>query len=107
MTASSDDEQDEVAQATQWLERVTGDPMAEAVAGRIRVDAVSAPEGRRRYQECRVEATAEAPGIPPTQVVLEVVIDRRFWPRAGQLLPARVSVSRPTAVEVGWDALRR
>lgn len=105
MSDSSDD-QSETEQAVEWLERATGDPMADAVRGRIRIDGVTDAERRPRYQECRIDATAEAPGIPSTPVTLEVVIDRRYWPRVGQTLPARISASRPTVLEVSWDALR-
>lgn len=97
---------DEMAQAVEWLQRATGDPMADAVRGRIRIDAVSDAAARGRYQQCRVEATAEAPGIPPTPTVIEVVIDKRHWPRVGQMLPARISPSNPQVLEVGWEALR-
>lgn len=107
MSAGEGAPQSEFDQAVEWLERATGDPLADAVAGRLRIDAVSEPVSRRRYQECRIEGTAEAPGIPPTPVVIEVVIDRRYWPRVGQVLPARISRADPSAFDVGWDALRR
>ena len=97
----------EFDQAVTWLQRLTGDPLADAVPGRLRIDAVSEVSPRPRYQECRVEGIAEAPGVPTTPVVLEVVFDRRFWPRVGQVLPARVSRSQPGAVEVSWEALRK
>lgn len=100
------DEQDATEQATAWLERVTGDPLADAVRGTARVDAVSEVRSRRRFQECRLTVTVEAPGIPPRPLGLEVVVDRRYWPRAGQVLPARISASDPAVVEIVWDALR-
>lgn len=102
----TDEPQGESAQMTEWLERLSRDPLADAVRGRIRVVSTTDAVGRRRYQECRITATAEGPGIAPTPIVLEVVIDRRHWPQRGQVLPARISVSDPTAVDVFWDALR-
>ncbi len=101
------DEQSEFEQTVQWLQRATGDPMADAVPGRVRVDAVSDAAARGRYQQCRVEVTAHADGIPPTASVIEIVIDTRHWPRVGQVLPARISPSDPRVLEVNWDALRR
>lgn len=100
-------EQSEFDQAVTWLQRASGDPMADAVRGRVRIDAVSEVAARGRYQQCRVEATVEAPGIDPTATVIEVVIDRRYWPEVGQVLPARISPSNPQVLEVSWDALRR
>ena len=100
-------DESEFAQAVAWLQRLSGDPLAEAVPGRIRIDAVSDAAPRPLHQECRIEATVEAPGVPPAPVVLEVVIDRRFWPRVGHVLPARVPPADPTALEVEWEALRR
>lgn len=58
----------EVEQATRWLEKITGDPGAGAVRGSIRIDRVSDAAARGRYQECRIAATAQAPGIAPTPV---------------------------------------
>ncbi|GEB94700.1 hypothetical protein PFZ49_10355 [Microbacterium lacticum] len=105
--AGADATPSEFDQAVTWLQRLTGDPLADAVPGRIRIDEVTDASPRPRYQECRIEATAEAPGVPPTPVTLHVVIDRRFWPRVGQVLPARVPPGSPAALEVSWDALRR
>lgn len=102
----TDQDRSELEQAAEWIERVTGGPMADAVPGRVRIDAVSAAAARGRYQSCRVEMTAQGPGIPPTVSVIEAVIDKRHWPRVGQMLPARISVSNPHVLEVGWDALR-
>ncbi len=87
------------------LERMTADPMADAVAGAVLVVSVSQPEARGRYQECHLELLAEAPGVPPTPVSTSVVTRPRHWPRPGMRLPARISASRPTAVDVDWEAL--
>lgn len=89
------------------LERLTGDPMAGAVPGTVTVLSASEPTGRARYQECTVELSAEAPGIGPAVVRTGVVTTRRHWPTVGAVLPARVSVSTPTVVDVDWDALAR
>jgi hypothetical protein len=97
----------ELDDATHVLERLTRDPMADAVPGLVRVVSASEPASRGRYQECRLELIAEAPGIPHTTVATSVVTRPQTWPRVGMRLPARISVSRPTAVEVDWDALAR
>lgn len=96
----------EIEQATAWLEKVTRDPMADAVTGRARVEDASDPVGPARYQECEVTLTVEAPGIPPTSVRMSLVFPRRVWPRVGDVLPARISASDPTVAEVDWDRLR-
>lgn len=96
-----------LAQAAQWLERITGDPLADAVRGRVRVIAVSAPTGRRRYQECTVELTVTAGGAPPHTLTQVVVLPRSAWPKVGDVLVAAVSPSRPDALEVDWSPLAR
>lgn len=96
-----------LAQATQWLERITGDPLADAVRGRVRVVAVSAPEGRRRYQECTVELAVTADGAPAHTLTQVVVLPRSTWPKVGDVLVAAVSPSRPDALEVDWSPLAR
>lgn len=96
-----------LAQAVQWLERITGDPLADAVRGRVRVVAVSAPEGRRRYQECTVELAVTADGAPPHTLTQVVVLPRSAWPKVGDVLVAAVSPSRPDALEVDWSPLAR
>lgn len=96
-----------LAQAAQWLERITGDPLADAVRGRVRVVAVSAPEGRRRYQECTVELAVTADGAPAHTLTQVVVLPRSAWPKVGDVLVAAVSPSRPDALEVDWSPLAR
>lgn len=93
---------DEIARA---LERMTADPMADAVAGAVIVVSASEPARRGSYQECRLELLVEAPGIPPTPVSTSVVTRPRHWPHPGMRLPARVSASHPTAIDVDWEAL--
>jgi hypothetical protein len=87
------------------LERLTADPLADAVAGSIRILSASEPGPRGRYQECQLEVLAEGPGVEPTRVSTAVVTTRRHWPRVGAVLPARVSVSDPRVLDVNWDAL--
>lgn len=94
-------------EAAHQLEALTGDPMADAVRGTVRITAASAPEGRSRYQECRVDLLAEAPGLEARTVSTVVVVDRRAWPTIDQVLPARISRSRAEAVDVDWNALAR
>lgn len=89
------------------LERLTGDPIADAVWGTVVVVSVSERTGRARYQECRLEVSVDAPGIEPITVPLEVVTTARFWPVVGAILPARVSRSQPSRIDVDWDALGR
>lgn len=92
--------------ATQ-LERLTGDPIADAVSGSVVVISVSERRGRARYQECRLDVSVDAPGIEPITVTLEVVTTARSWPVVGAVLPARVSRSQPSRIDVDWDALAR
>ncbi len=98
-------EQSELAQATEWLEKITRDPLADAVRGRVRIVAVTAPDGRGRYQECVVDMIAEGPGIAATPVQQHVVFARTRRPTPGLVLPARISVSAPANLEVVWEAL--
>lgn len=99
------DEESELAQVTRWLQRLTGDPMADAVPGRLRVLTVSEP-GRGRYQECAMTLAVEAAGIPPVTLEYRAVFPRRRWPRAGMVVPARISRIDPSAFEADWDAQR-
>ncbi|WP_431778710.1 hypothetical protein [Microbacterium aurantiacum] len=94
------DEWDEMAQ---WLEKATKDPMADAVRGRVTVVSVSEPQGRARYQECRVELRAEAAGIPQRTVSTEAVFPKNRWPKPGDVHAARISPSHEDAIEVDWD----
>lgn len=100
-------EASEIEQATAWLEKITRDPMADAVAGRARVVSAPEPVGRARYQECDVELVVDGPGIPATTVRMAVVFPRRIWPSVGDVLPARISASDPGTVEVNWEPLRQ
>lgn len=89
------------------LEKLLGSPMADAVPGRVRIVSASEPTGRGRYQACQLEVIAEADGVPPTTVHTEVVTTRKYWPKVGAVLPARVSRSKPENVDINWDALAR
>jgi len=87
------------------LERLTRDPMADAWHGAVRILSLTAPAGRGRYQTCRMQLALEATGLAPENLDTEVVLDRRFWPDVGVVLPARISRSLPRQVEVAWDTL--
>ena len=100
-------EESELDQAAAWLEQITRDPMADAVAGSVRVVAASEPQGRARYQECAVDLIADAAGVDAAAVATAVVLPRTVWPRVGDVLPARISVSDPQHLEVDWNALTR
>lgn len=95
----------EIENFARQLEKLTGDPLADAVNGTVMIVSVSEPVGRARYQACSLEVLAEAPGIEPVRVATEVVTSRRHWPRVGQTLPARISVTQPQNVDIDWDAL--
>jgi len=107
MTPSSGPEPSELDKAAAWLERLTRDPLADAVRGRVRVVAVSEPAARGRYQECDLDLLVEADGIPPTRVRQQLVFPRKTWPRVGDVVPARVSRSDPEVFEADWDRLTR
>lgn len=106
MSAPGEDES-ELDRATQWLERLIGDPMASAVPGRLTVVSASEPTPRGRFQECRLELRPDAPGIPPTVVGYVAVFDRRHWPQPGLVVPARISQTDPRVFEASWAALAR
>ncbi|MFT4051894.1 MAG: hypothetical protein QM677_06545 [Microbacterium sp.] len=98
------EEESELEQTTRWLQRLTGDPMADAVPGRLTVLSASEPAGRGRYQECRLELRAEAEGIR-ADIVFRGVFDRRRWPRPGIVAPARIARSDPREFEANWSVL--
>lgn len=98
---------DGIEQFATQLERLTGDPIADAVPGFVRVVSVSEPKGRFGYEECALELMTEAPGVAETLVRTEIVTQRKSWPKVGQRLPARISTTKPGRVDVDWDALGR
>ncbi len=87
------------------IERLTGSPMAGAVPGAVRIVSITEPAGRGRFQQASLEVAVEGPGLEPATVPVEVVLDRRHWPAAGTVLPARIAPSG--AMEIAWDALAR
>lgn len=95
----------DLAKAAAWLEKITRDPLADAVPGRATVVAASAPAPRGRYQECTLDLTVDADGIPPTAVRQALVFPVKRWPRAGDTVPARISRSRPEVFDADWDRL--
>jgi hypothetical protein len=98
---------DEIDRMAQQLERAMGDPIADSVEGFVRVVTVTAPKGRFGYLTCELEVETEADGIPPTRVLTEVVTLRKWWPKVGQRLPARIAKSKPDRIDVNWEALSR
>jgi hypothetical protein len=95
----------ELAQVTAWIQRLTRDPMADAVPGRVRVASASAPPPRGRYGQCRLELVVEVRGLPATTVTHTAVFPRRHWPEAGLVVPANVSRSNPEVFEADWSRL--
>lgn len=89
------------------LEKLTGDPLADAVAGHVTITSVSEPRGRARYQACTVEVEVAPVDGAPVRATTEVVTTRQNWPRVGQVLPARISASQPDRMDIDWDALAR
>ncbi|MEV8359502.1 hypothetical protein [Microbacterium sp. NPDC076895] len=96
-----------VEEAAHMLEKYTGDPLADAVRGTVRVVSASDREGRARYQACQLEVVTTTAGIPETRISTEVVTSAKYWPRVGSTLPALISPSDPTHIEINWDALAR
>lgn len=96
-----------VDEAAAALDRITRDPLADAVAGTVEIVALTAPAGHGRYRECAVELRAQGPGIASRTISSAVVFDTRRLPPVGTVLPARISPSHSEAVEVEWDALPR
>ena len=94
-----------VEEAAQLLEKYTGDPLADAVRGTVRVVSASDRVGRARYQACQIEVVTTTTGIPETQVSTEVVTSAKYWPRVGSTRPALISRSDPSRIEINWDAL--
>ena len=89
------------------LERMMGDPIADAVPGTVLIVSVSEPTRRWGYQACQIEVVPEAPGVEPVRVATEVVTTRKNWPKLGGILPARISTTHPERMEINWDALAR
>jgi hypothetical protein len=98
---------DEIENMTRQLERLLGDPIADAVAGTVMIVSVSEPTRRWGYQACQIEIVPDAPGIEPVRVATEVVTTRKHWPKVGGILPARISTTRPERMDINWDALAR
>ncbi|KAA9107775.1 hypothetical protein [Microbacterium rhizomatis] len=96
---------DEAEQMAHQLERLVGDPIADAVQGFVRVVSVSEPVGRFGYLSCTIRLATEADGIPETFIDTEIATRRKWWPKVGQRLPARIARSQPDRVDINWDAL--
>ena len=91
--------------AAEALERLTGSPMADAIAGTIRIVSLSPPKGWLRYQACEMDLILEGPGLDREPLTTEVILDRRHWPTVGMVLRARISQRQPRMIDVNWDAL--
>ncbi len=101
-------EEDEWEQVAHALERITRDPLADADDGAVRVVGITDPAGRRRYQEATITVVPIVAGVAGERLTMtEMVFDRRYWPAEGRVLPARISRSDPSVIEVDWDALAR
>ena len=99
---------DEVEQIATQLERLMGDPIADSVQGFVRVVSVSdVPQRGFGYFACQLELMTESADVAPTLVSTEVVTLRKWWPKVGQRLPARIAKSQPSRMDVNWDALAR
>jgi hypothetical protein len=98
---------DEIENMARQLERMIGDPIADAVPGTVLILSVSEPTRRWGYQACQIEIVPDAPGVEPVRVATEVVTTRKNWPKVGGILPARISTTRPERMEINWDALAR
>ena len=92
-------------EAAETLERLTGSPMADAINGTIRIVSLSAPKGWLRYQACEMDLILEGPGLEHEPLTTEVILDRRYWPKVGMVLRARISQRQPRMIDVNWDAL--
>ncbi|MBB2975287.1 hypothetical protein FHX49_000853 [Microbacterium endophyticum] len=93
-----------VEDAAKQIEKLLGDPMADAVRGRVQVLSVSERVGRAAYQECRVEVRAEAPGMEPATVQTTGVFNRAHWPKPGTIYPAAIAPQHPSSLEVNWES---
>lgn len=103
---NADAEVSEIEQAAAWLERLTRDPLADAVPGMLTVVRASDAAPRGRYQECELDLEVTLPGRQTARVTHVAVFPRSLWPRAGDVVPARVSASRPEVFEAQWERLR-
>jgi len=94
-----------VDDAAASLEKLVGSPMAGAVHGTVRIVSISEPTKRGRYQEAQLQVEVAGPGIETAIVPTDVVLDRKYWPAVGTVLPARIAPSG--AMDVNWDVLAR
>jgi hypothetical protein len=92
-----------VDDAAASLEKLVGSPMAGAVHGTVRIVSITEPLKRGRYQDAHLEVEIAGPGIEPAIVPTDVVLDRKYWPAVGTVLPARIAPSG--AMDIDWDVL--
>lgn len=98
--------EDGTEDAAEALDRLTESGLGTPWAGTARILSASAPSGRRRYQACTVELELAAAGFAGATASAEVVVDTRYWPRPGTVLPARFSRTLPRTLDVDWERLR-
>jgi hypothetical protein len=91
--------------AAEALDRMTESGLGRPWHGTARILSATDAVGRRRFQACSLELELSAPGFEGATASVEVVVDRRFWPRAGMTLPARFSRTEPRTLD--WDVLAR
>lgn len=95
-------EEEWIGEAAEALEKLTRDPLADAVPGTAEILTVSGPSGLRRYQEATITLRLRVPDREPAVVTARVVFDRRAWPEVGAVLRAAVPPDSPTTFRIDW-----
>jgi hypothetical protein len=93
--------------AAAMLDRASHGPLAGAHVGTLRILSLTPPGRFGRYQLCRMRVELAAPDLEAEPLDTEVVLDKRFWPEVGAVVPARISRDTPRQFEADWDALAR
>ncbi len=92
--------------AAEALDRLTESGLGAPWTGTARILSATPPSSRRRYQSCTIELALAAEGFEGATTSAEVVIDTRYWPEPGTVLPARFSRTLPRTLDVDWERLR-
>lgn len=98
--------EDWTEQAAEALDRLTESGLGAPWTGTARILSATPPSSRRRYQTCTVEVALAAQGFEGATASVEVVVDTRYWPTTGTVLPARFSRTLPRTIDVDWERLR-
>ncbi|MDY0827749.1 hypothetical protein SK224_01275 [Microbacterium sp. BG28] len=98
--------EDWTEQAAEALDRLTESGLGSPWIGTARILSATPPSSRRRHQSCTVELALAAEGFEGATTSAEVVIDTRYWPEPGTVLPARFSRALPRTIDVDWEQLR-